>query len=238
MTREIVVKRISLGVVVKKAESKICNFIFMSLINNLIKSGYLKTPSIIAAFRKIKRRDFVRPEDARLAEIDAPVSLGYGQTISQPATVAFMLEKLEPLVGEKILDVGAGSGWTTALLAQAVGGAGRIYAVERISELADFAAGNVGKYNFIKKAVVQIFCTDGYKGLPELAPFDKILVSAAAAEAPEELLRQLKVGGRLVLPIGEPGQIQAVVVMEKQAEDKFKKIEYPGFVFVPLIKDN
>lgn len=211
----------------------------MSLIDSLIENGYLKSPAIISAFRKIKRRDFVRPEDARLAEIDAPVSLGYGQTISQPATVAFMLEKLEPRVGEKILDVGAGSGWTTALLAQAVGAAGRIYAVERISELANFAAGNVGKYNFIKKAVVQIFCTDGYQGLPEFAPFDKILVSAAAAEPPEELLRQLKAaGGRLVLPLGAPWQIQAVAVMEKQVGGRFKKTEYPGFIFVPLIKDN
>lgn len=210
----------------------------MSLIDNLISEGYLKTPSIISAFRKIKRQDFVRPEDAGLAEIDAPVSLGYGQTISQPATVAFMLEKLKPRAGEKILDVGAGSGWTTALLAQAVGDAGRIYAVERIGELADFAANNVGKYNFIKKAVVQIFCTDGYKGLPELAPFDKILVSAAAAEPPEELLRQLKVGGRLVLPLGASGQIQAVAVMEKRADGEFKKTEYPGFIFVPLVKDN
>lgn len=210
----------------------------MPLIDNLIESGYLKTPSIVSAFKKIKRQDFLRPEDFDLAEIDAPISIGYGQTISQPATVAFMLEKLGPRSGEKILDVGAGSGWTAALLAEAVGKSGRIYGLERISELADLAISNVSKYNFIKKGAVQIFCTDGYKGLPEFAPFDKILVSAAAAEAPEELLRELKIGGRLVLPLGASGQIQAVAVMEKQASGQFKKIEYPGFVFVPLIKDN
>lgn len=210
----------------------------MSLINNLINEDYLKTPAIISAFKKIKRLDFIWPEEAGLAEVDAPISIGYGQTISQPATVAFMLEKLRPGKGEKILDVGAGSGWTTALLAQVVGDAGKIYGLERIRELADFAVGNLGKYNFIKKGIVQIFCTDGYKGLPEFAPFDRILVSAAAEELPAELLQQLKVGGRLVLPIGQAGRTQAVAVIEKQADGKFKKIEYPGFIFVPLIKDN
>lgn len=210
----------------------------MSLIDNLIKHGYLKTPVIISAFKKIKRQNFLRLEETGLAEIDAPVSIGYGQTISQPATVAFMLEKLKPRAGEKILDVGVGSGWTAALLAEAVGSAGRIYGVERIGELADFATANINKYNFIRKGLVQIFCTDGYKGLPEFAPFDKILVSAAAKEIPEELLKQLKVGGRLVLPLGGQGQIQTVAVIEKQTAGEFKRTEYPGFIFVPLIEDD
>ena len=93
----------------------------MPLINELINSGYLKTPEIVSAFKKIKRQDFVRPEDAERAEINAPLVIGYGQTISQPATVAFMLEKLQPKRGEKILDIGSGSGWTAALLAEIVG---------------------------------------------------------------------------------------------------------------------
>lgn len=210
----------------------------MSLINDLISAGYLKTPEIISAFKKIKRRDFIGSEEAGLAEINAPLSIGYGQTISQPLTVAFMLEKLQPKTGEKILDIGCGSGWTTALLARVVGDAGKIYGLERIGELADFAIGNIGKYNFIEKGIVQIFCTDGYQGLPEFAPFDKILVSAVAEKLPAELLKQLKIGGRLVLPIGQVGRTQVVAVVKKQAEGKFKKIEYPGFIFVPLIKDN
>lgn len=209
----------------------------MSLINNLIESGYLRTPEIISAFKKIKRQDFIRPEESGLAEVDAPLSIGCGQTISQPATVAFMLEKLRPGKGEKILDVGVGSGWTAALLAQIAGIAGRVYGLERIRELKDYAVGNINKYGFIKNGLVQIFCTDGYKGLPEFAPFDKILVSAAAAAVPGKLLKQLKIGGSLVLPIGEQRQTQVMAVIDKIADGKFKKTEYPGFVFVPLIKN-
>jgi len=209
----------------------------MSLIDDLIKSGYLRTPEIINAFKKIKRRDFVRPEGVGQAEIDAPLGIGFGQTISQPATVAFMLEKLEAKAGEKILDVGCGSGWTTALLAQIVGARGKVYGLDRIRELADFAAGNVDKYNFIKKGIVQIFYTDGYKGLPEFAPFDKILVSAAAEDIPEKLLEQLKIGGHLVIPIGQRFETQSIMAVDKIGENKFKEKEYPGFVFVPLVKD-
>jgi len=210
----------------------------MNLIDQLINDGYLETQEIISAFRKIKRQDFVRPEDAEQAEIDAPLGIGFGQTISQPATVAFMLEKLRPKNGEKILDVGCGSGWTAALLAQIVGARGKVYGVDRICELVDFAAGNIGKYDFIKKGIVQIFYSDGYKGLPEFAPFDKILVSAAAEEIPEELLKQLKLGGRLVVPIGKKFQTQSIVTVDKLEKSKFMKKEYPGFIFVPLVKNN
>ncbi|MFH1583434.1 MAG: protein-L-isoaspartate O-methyltransferase [Candidatus Falkowbacteria bacterium] len=210
----------------------------MSLINKLIDEGYLVSPQIIDAFRKIKRRDFVRHIDVGREEIDSPLSIGYGQTISQPATVVFMLEKLQPDMGDKILDVGAGSGWTTALLAEIVGARGKIFGVDRICELADFAASNVNKYNFIKKGIVQIFCTDGYKGLPEFAPFDKILISAAAEEIPGQLLKQLKIGGRLVMPLGRQHKSQSIAVLEKIGENKFSRREYPGFIFVPLIKNN
>lgn len=205
----------------------------MALINELINSGYLKTPEIISAFKKIKRRDFVRPEDAERAEINAPLGIGYGQTISQPATVAFMLEKLQPRRGEKILDIGSGSGWTAALLAQIVGAGGKVYGAERIRELADFAAENIRKYNFTEKA--RIIFADGHEGLPEFAPFDKILVSAAAEAMPEKLFLELKAGGRLVIPVGEKFKTQSIIAVDKIAENKFKKKEYPGFIFVPLV---
>lgn len=210
----------------------------MNLIDELIKSGQLETPEIIGAFKKIKRQDFVLPEDADKVEADAPLSIGYGQTISQPATVAFMLEKLRPKMGEKILDVGAGSGWTAALLAQIVGERGKVYGVERISRLKDFAERNVNKYDFIKSGTVHIIYSDGFYGLPEFAPFDKILVSAVAEEIPGELLKQLKIHGRLVMPIGRRFESQSIVVVEKIAEAEFKTKEYPGFIFVPLVKDN
>jgi protein-L-isoaspartate(D-aspartate) O-methyltransferase len=210
----------------------------MSLIDELVKSGYLKTPAIIDAFRKIKRQDFVLPEDRERAEVDAPLSIGHGQTISQPATVAFMLEKLQPQAGEKILDIGCGSGWTMALLAQIVGARGEVYGVERISQLKDFAASNANKYNFVKSGTVHIICSDGWYGLPEFSPFDKILVSAVAEEIPDKLLEQLKPGGRLVMPVGRKFESQSIIVVDKIKKNKFSKKEYPGFIFVPLIKNN
>lgn len=209
----------------------------MSLIKDLIQTEYLKSPVIIKAFWKIKREDFLPSGSKAAAEINAPISINFGQTISQPATVAFMLELLQPGRGEKILDVGSGSGWTCALLAEIVGKRGRVYGVERIKELKEFAENNLAKYNFIKKGTVQIFCSDGTMGLPNFFPFDKILVSAAAESIPVDLLKQLKTGGRLVIPVGERFKSQNILVVDKAGENSFKKKIFPGFIFVPLIQD-
>ena len=194
-----------------------------------------KTPEIIKAFKKIKREDFLLPENKNKTEINEPLSIGHGQTISQPTTVAFMLELLQPEAGDKILDVGSGSGWTTALLAEIVGKRGKVYGIERILELKNFGEQNVSKYNFIKKGRAIIIHGDGYAGLPEYAPFDKILVSAAALEAPSKLLTQLKVKGRMVIPIGKQYESQKVVLYRKISKNKFKIEYFPGFVFVPLV---
>ncbi len=208
----------------------------MGLIDELINEGILKTPAIIRAFRKIKRRDFVLPENEYAAEANAPLPIGYGQTISQPLTVAFMVELLEPSEGDKILDIGSGSGWTTALLAEIVGGKGKVYGVEIIEGLKKFGEKNVSKYNFIKKRRAEMILGNGRFGLPQSAPFDKILVSAAAGKIPEELLRELKIGGRLVIPIGEPFGSQRVMAIDKKSENKFEEKNFPGFIFVPLVK--
>lgn len=209
----------------------------MSLTDDLIKNGYLKTPAIIQAFKKIKRQDFLLPSDTDLAEINTPISIGYGQTNSQPLTVAFMMELLQPKPGEKILDIGSGSGWTCALLAQIVGAHGKVYSLERIKELKDFAEENINKYNFIKSGTVQLFCSDGYEGLTEYAPFNKIMVAAAAEKIPEKLLVQLKIGGVLVIPIGQQFATQEIVRVEKINEKSYNEKRYPGFAFVPLIKN-
>ena len=205
------------------------------IIDALIQSGYLKTPEIIKAFKKIKREDFLLPEDKGKAEINNALPIGYGQTISQPATVTFMLELLQPKAEDKILDVGSGSGWTTALLAEIAGKRGKVYGIERILELKNFGEQNVSKYDFIKKGRAIIIHGDGYAGLPKFAPFDKILVSAAALEAPSKLLTQLKVKGRMVIPIGKQYESQEIVLYIKTSKDKFKIEHFPGFVFVPLL---
>jgi len=202
----------------------------MALTDDLIKEGWLKTPDIIAAFRKIKRADFL-PEDMRdLAELNEALSIGFGQTISQPLVVAFMLELLAPKEGEKILDVGSGSGWTSALLGEIVGERGKVIAIELVSELKEFGEKNVAKYGFVKEGRVEFICADGSKGYPKEAPFDKILASASAAKLPQAWLEQLKIGGRVVLPIDS-----SIWLFTKKSEEEFDQIEYPGFVFVPLI---
>ena len=202
------------------------------LISELTKTGYLKTLEIIKVFKKIKREDFVPPNLKNQAYINEPLPIGEGQTISQPLTVAFMLELLRPEKGQKILDIGAGSGWQTCLLAELVGKTGKIYAIERIGELCDFGKNNIKKYNFIKSSRVIWICSDGSGGLPGNQPFDRIAVAAEASEVPEELKKQLKIGGRLIIPIGN-----SLELLIKQAEDKFEIFKYPGFAFVPLITD-
>ncbi len=200
------------------------------LVNRLIESGYLKTPEIINAFLAIDRKDFVLPEYQDYAYENYPLSINYNQTISQPATVAFMLELLQSKSGQKILDIGAGSGWQTALLASIVGEKGKVFAIERIPEIAKFGKNNVEKYNFIKKKIVEFICGDGSQGLPDIEPFDRfdrIIVAAESQTQTSEILKkQLKQDGRLVLPIQH-----SIFLITKNS-----KQEFPGFIFVPLIK--
>lgn len=204
----------------------------MDLIDSLIRNGWLKTPKIIDAFRKIKRVDFLPKDIKDLSELNEALPIGYGQTISQPLVVAFMLELLEPKEGEKILDIGSGSGWTSALLGEIVGKEGKVIALEIVSELKEFGEKNVAKYNFIERGIVKFFCCDGSKGYEKESPFDKILCSAAVQkELPLAWKEQLKIGGRIVTPISS-----SIWLFIKRTATEFEEFEYPGFVFVPLIE--
>jgi len=207
----------------------------MSLIQNLIQRNVIRSPGLVKAFLEVKRSDFLPAEERSKAEIDAPVAIGFGQTNSQPTTVAMMLEWLDPQEGECILDAGCGSGWTTALLASAVGIRGRVFGVELIAALAAVAERNVSKYNFIGRGIVRILAGDAYSGLKEYALYDKILVSAAALEVPAELLLELKNGGRIVLPVGPRCGPQSILIIDKDMAGKITKRTMPGFVFVPLV---
>lgn len=204
-----------------------------NLIQQLIDQGYLKTAEIISAFHRIRREDFIAPEFKYEAGGNYPISIGHRQTISQPLTVAFMIELLAPKKGHRILDIGSGSGWTTALLAEIVGEEGKVYAIERIKELKQLGEDNTSKYNFVASGRAVFITGDGSKGLNNKAPFDRIHVAAAAAKIPKALLKQLKIGGKLVIPEGV--DIQNIVVMEKTGKDEYCRKYFPGFVFVPLI---
>lgn len=189
--------------------------------------GLLQAKELEGAFRKIERVDFT-PKDYR-AEVyeDYPLPIGFGQTISQPTTVAFMLELLDLKKGNTALDVGSGSGWTTALIAEIIKPKGKVWGVEIIPELVEFGGKNLAKYDLPNAEIIQA----GKKsGLSEYAPYDKILVSAEAKELPQELLRQLKIGGIMVIPIKN-----TLYKIEKFAGGKIKETAFPGFVFVPLI---
>lgn len=206
----------------------------MSLTDALIRDGWLKAPNIIEAFRKIKREDFITDNVRHLAELNEALPIGFGQTISQPLVVAFMLELLSPESGDNILDVGSGSGWTTGLLAFIVrqnSDKGRVVAVEVIPEIYEFGKKNIDKYNFIKDGAVECILGDGKKGFKKYSPYDKILLSAASQSGPsEELKRQLKIGGKLVCPIKN-----SIWLFIKKNNNEFEKKEYPGFIFVPLV---
>lgn len=204
----------------------------MSLIDSLIKEGWLKAPRVIEAFKKIKRIDFLPEDEKDLAGLNEALPIGYGQTISQPLVVAFLIELLNPQPGEKILDIGSGSGWTSALLAEIVGETGKVIAVEIVPELKEFGEKNVSKYNFVEKGIVEFICADGSKGYSKEAPFDGILASASVqTEIPQNWKDQLKIGGRIVTPIEN-----SIWLFQKKSEKEFSEREYPGFVFVPLIE--
>ncbi|MDO8453879.1 MAG: protein-L-isoaspartate O-methyltransferase [Sulfurimonas sp.] len=196
------------------------------LTENLIDIGVLSTKNIIEAFQNVDRADFVRDSTAPDIYEDYPLQIGHGQTISQPRTVAMMMEMLSPKEGEKILDIGSGSGWTTALLAFIVGESGSVTGVERVRELVKFGNSNLAKYNFSNAKIIQARAKLGIVG----EEFDRILVSAAADEFPYELTAQLKIGGKLVIPVRD-----SVYEIRKNESGKLEAREHYGFSFVPLI---
>ena len=197
------------------------------LIEHLKQAGVLRTKAIEKAFRLIDRADFVSMEYKDDPYGDSPLPIGYGQTISQPHTVVFMLELLAPVGGERVLDVGSGSGWTTALLAQIVGDRGEVFGIETIPELVLFGSENLVKYVFAQARIVQ---AGKEIGLPDEGPFDKILVGAAAESIPQKLVQQLRIGGVMVIPVQS-----AICKITRVSKEKTDVERHEGFALVPLV---
>jgi len=184
---------------------------------------------IESAFTEVKRKAFLPKQEQPYASMDIPLPIGFGQTNSQPTTVRMMLEWLEVAKGHKVLDVGSGSGWTSALLAHLVGAKGAVVAVERVPELIEIGRNNCKRVG-VKNVVFVL--ADNRLGWQKDAPYDRILVSAAADELPMELVDQLSNSGKMVVPVGSD-----IYVVEKNEKGEVKRRINPGFAFVPLITD-
>jgi len=185
---------------------------------------------VLAAFAAVPREEFVPGQYRDQAYIDAPLEIGEGQTISQPYTVAFMTQLLDPEPGDIILEVGTGSGYQAAILSRLVA---QVYTIERFGELAKNAAGVLKQLGYRN---VEVSVGDGSTGLPDKAPFDGVVVTAAAPKIPQPLLDQLKVGGRMVLPVGETSSQDMMVITKTETGTEERR--YPGFRFVPLVGEH
>lgn len=184
--------------------------------------------SVMAAMRRVPRQDFVPEELQPRAFYNGPLPIGKGQTISQPFIVALMSDLLNPHPEHTVLEIGTGSGYQTAVLACLVR---QVYSVEIIETLAEASRERLDKQGYRN---IELRAGDGYYGWPEHAPYDGIIVTAAAPHVPQALVDQLRVGGRLVIPIGYPYSYQELKVLEKQAEDKIETRTILGVSFVPL----
>lgn len=219
------------------------------LLDYLIRDKILKTKSVIKAFETVKREEFIPKGLDKYAYVDEPLPLFEGQTISQPYTVAVMTEALEPRAGNKIVEVGAGSGYQAALLSKIVK---KVITIERLESLYEFAKENLKNYKNVK-----VILGDGSKGYKKEAPFDRIIITAAAPSIPEPLFEQLREKGIMIIPVGSKelsqsnkkwadswnkqfggtgyGVGEQRLLKVRKIKGKIK-IEYLGpFVFVPLV---
>lgn len=186
------------------------------------------TDRIRIAFEQVRREDFLPRKQRRFADLDRPLPIGHGQTNSQPTTVHNMLALLDAQPGQRVLDVGCGSGWTTALLGALVGPTGEVHGVEIVPELATWGRENLRAYDMSWAEISQ--AAPDVLGLPDRAPFDRIVVSAQTSTLPGELVEQLRVGGVLVVPVA--GEMLHV----RRADAEPEVVRHGTYSFVPLIE--
>jgi protein-L-isoaspartate(D-aspartate) O-methyltransferase len=191
----------------------------------------VKNPAVLAAMRTVPRHRFVPDNQRRLAYADTPLSIGHGQTISQPYIVALMTELLELTPNSKVLEVGSGSGYQAAVLAHLTP---RVFTVEIVKPLAERAERTLRQQGY---TAVKVRQGDGYLGWKEEAPFDAIIVTCAAGHVPPPLWEQLKVGGHMVIPIGGPYEVQRLVVLTKTPDGERRSRTVTDVRFVPLIRE-
>jgi protein-L-isoaspartate(D-aspartate) O-methyltransferase len=199
------------------------------LVRILKYEGYIKSKDVEQAFLETPREEFAPDNIKNYSYFDTPLEIGNGQTISAPHMVAIMIEALDLKKGQKVLEIGAGSGYHVAIASKLVGDNGHIFTVERFHSLVDFAKTNLKK---IGTTNVTVELGDGSEGLPKFSPYDRIYVTCAAPDIPPPLIDQLKDKGKLLIPIGET--ICNLILIEKNNK-KLNKTNLGGCAFVPLI---
>ena len=200
-----------------------------ALIKHIKSLGYLKSKKMEDALREIRREFFVPDAMKYLAYRDTPLYIGSNQTISQPSTVVVMTEALDVKESQKVLEIGTGSGWQSAILGKLVGDKGMVYSIEIIEDLVKVAKENLKK---VKIDNVKVIKGDGSMGLKKYAPYDRIVVTAGSPDIPKDLIKQLKPNGILVIPVGNL-YLQNMYVVKK-AKDGIEKKSIGSFMFVPL----
>lgn len=195
-----------------------------------IKAKGIKDKNVLEAISRVPRHLFMDSGFIDFAYQDKPFPIAADQTISQPYTVAFQTELLEVKPGDRILEIGTGSGYQTAVLIELEA---EVYSIERQKELFTKAKKFLPSVGYVPKKII---FGDGYEGIPADAPFDGIIVTAGAPKVPNALLSQLKIGGKLVIPVGEDSQ--KMTVFTRKGEKEFDKKEYGDFKFVPMLKSS
>jgi protein-L-isoaspartate(D-aspartate) O-methyltransferase len=194
-----------------------------------LTSRDIEHPAVLAAMREVPREAFVPAPQRDLAYRDSPLPLGHGQTISQPYIVALMIQALDPQPGDRVLEIGGGSGYAAAVLSQVVA---QVYTIERLEALCEGAREALAALGYDN---VEVACGDGTLGWPQAAPFDGILVAASGPEVPPSLKRQLAIDGRLVIPVGSGVDRQRLVRITRLGDDDYRSEPLGAVAFVPLI---
>lgn len=209
-------------------------------IKRLIAGGILRSPSVIRTMRVVPREEFVPQHLRDHAYVDTPLPIGHSQTISAIHMVSMMDEYLKLEVGHKVLEIGAGCGYHACTVAEIVAPSeadqkkwGHVYTIEVIPELADLAQKNIEKTGYADR--VTVICGDGSLGLPSEAPFDRILVTAAAPNVPRPLIKQLKPCGILIIPVGGLYYFQSLLKITKRMKGKTERVVLCSVAFVPLV---
>lgn len=203
-----------------------------ALVEALVEEGVIRSKIVREAMLKVPREEFVPSHLRDYAYEDTPLPIGYGQTISAPHMVALMCEEAQLAPGMRVLEVGTGSGYHAAVIAEIVGSKGAVYTIERLAELAAFARKNLARTGYLDK--ITLIIGDGSMGYPPAAPYDRIIVTAAAPQVPPPLINQLATEGIIVIPIGDRFN-QTLYVVRKKSDGSIEYRTVTPCLFVPLI---